>query len=153
MSSVTETRLSIKRPSSLPVFRCELTYGTDRYLLAPLTADPDVATQAFRLCKNGVAAVYDVALKPAGFAECDCQGFERWQRCKHVNMLVAIGCLPMSAVRPEQVLPVPVQAAEYRSAADQARNDPEAYARLQTLWVDPREAPLGDRPTDDDAGP
>ena len=70
-------------------------YGTDAYSVVPLTsAHPDVAEKAYRLVKHGEQGeIYDVRLTRHG-AECDCRGFQRWGHCKHVNMLVAFGCLP-----------------------------------------------------------
>jgi hypothetical protein len=136
MSQRTTSRPS--RKSQVPRFRCELVYGADRYTVAPIAdVHPEVAIRAFQMRKNGGPDTYDVRLTVAGYAECDCQGFQRWQHCKHVNMLAALGCLPITAI---QKAPESQPATSpYRSPADMARNDPDAFAQLQALWVDPRE--------------
>jgi hypothetical protein len=40
------------------------------------------------------ALSYDIRLSPDGFVECECKGYLRWQHCKHVRTLQAMGCLP-----------------------------------------------------------
>jgi hypothetical protein len=144
MSNATTSRQP--RKSRAPTtFRCELVYGADRYTIAPIAGvHPDVASRAFRMRKNGCPDVYDVRLTVAGYAECDCKGHQRWGHCKHVCMLIAVGCLPMTAAAKRPTPEVQPARPPYRSPAHLAADDPEACARLQQLWGDPREGPLGE---------
>jgi hypothetical protein len=68
------------------------------YAVIPLTdTDPRVAVKAYRMkrtdARGKVAASYDVRLSPEGHVTCECKGFLRWGRCKHVRTLQAAGML------------------------------------------------------------
>jgi hypothetical protein len=96
MSNVSKNGRS-NQPTS---FRCVLECGKDLYNLMPLrNVHPEVAKVAYRLRKQtGGCEVYDVRLTPQGHAECDCKGCTRWHHCKHLRMLVALGCLPAGSI-------------------------------------------------------
>jgi hypothetical protein len=83
-------------------FTITFTLGEDAYHVVPLDPDPGVAVVAFRFMKQtGGREVYDVRLDPAGYAECDCPGHQRWgTACKHLRTLLAAKMLPRSSVRP-----------------------------------------------------
>ena len=101
MSQATTVRKP--RKSRTPgCFRCELVCGSDRYTVCPLAGvHPEVARKAYRVHKlTGSQEVYDVRLTIEGHAECDCPGFTRWGHCKHVRMLAALGCLPVTSGPP-----------------------------------------------------
>ncbi len=77
-------------------FRVVLELGEDRYYLWPVRdVDPAVAVRAFGLKKlTGKERVtYHCHLGQYG-PECDCKGFLRWHRCKHLRALVALGLFP-----------------------------------------------------------
>ena len=95
MFTVTKPRRS-RKPQKPRVFQCRFVFGDDTYLVKPIMdAHPEVAIKAYRLTKEtGDQAAYHVRLTPEGHAACDCKGHERWHHCKHVGMLVALGCLP-----------------------------------------------------------
>jgi hypothetical protein len=70
-------------------FRITFHYADDTYAVVPLRPAPSAARKAFRLRKQtGGRDAYDVRLTAAG-PRCDCRGFLRWRRCKHVGMLRA----------------------------------------------------------------
>jgi hypothetical protein len=78
--------MSAKSPRG---FRITFHVGEDDYRVYPLTADPDVASRAFRFAKQtGDRAVYDLRLDEQGL-HCECLGFLRWGRCKHCQTLQA----------------------------------------------------------------
>lgn len=68
----------------------EITIGANRYWLVRLNPHPDVARWAMRFQKLPDKEVYDVVCFPYGI-ECDCLGFLRWGRCKHINFLIEKG--------------------------------------------------------------
>jgi hypothetical protein len=58
------------------------------YLLDRLPSDFGTA---FRVQKAGEDTFYNVNLSADGSADvCDCQGFSRWQHCKHADGLAAL---------------------------------------------------------------
>jgi hypothetical protein len=71
--------------------------GTD-YTVIPLTdIDPAVAVKAYRMVyadQGGNKIAYDISWRAEGFIECECLGFLRWSRCKHIQTLIAAGMLP-----------------------------------------------------------
>jgi hypothetical protein len=96
MSTCTKSRRRVKKART---FRCTFSCDGDTYAVMPLRGvHPEVAVKAYRLNKNGGEEVYDVHLTPEGVAQCDCKGCQRWGHCKHLEMLVAMGCLPESSV-------------------------------------------------------
>jgi hypothetical protein len=141
MSTVTTSPPSRKAPSV--TFRCDLVYGADRYTVAPIAdVHPEIAIRAFQMRKNDGPDVY-VRLTTAGDAECNCKAFQRWHGCKHVLMLAALGCLPITAVqkanapesepatsRHRSAADMALSNSRFRSTVDMARNSPDGYARL-----------------------
>jgi hypothetical protein len=96
MSTSTKSRRRVKKART---FRCTFSCDGDSYTVLPLRGvHPEVAVKAYRLNKNGGEEVYDVHLTPEGVAQCDCKGCQRWRHCKHLEMLVAMGCLPELSV-------------------------------------------------------
>jgi hypothetical protein len=79
-------------------FQCQFLFHQDVYLVKPVRdVHPEIAVRAYQFAKQtGARDVYHVRLTPEGHAECDCRGHQRWNHCKHVSMLVALGCLPVS---------------------------------------------------------
>jgi hypothetical protein len=76
-------------------FAITFTINGDPYAVSLLPADPDVARKAYRLRKlepapdsDPATHSYDVRLTEHGF-ECECLGYLRWERCKHVQTLQA----------------------------------------------------------------
>lgn len=59
-----------------------------RYQVTPLSTDEGVVKKAWRFRKLADVdeTAYDVMLGEYGY-ECDCLGFLRWARCKHVAAL------------------------------------------------------------------
>lgn len=49
---------------------------------------PDMEGRAFRVTKDSTGEVYDVLISPVERdSQCDCIGFERHSRCKHVDAI------------------------------------------------------------------
>jgi hypothetical protein len=87
--------MSAKKKSNhiVKLFRITFHQGSDEYLVIPLYLDPSVALKAFRLRKlTGNRNSYQVRFTPRR-VQCQCKGFLRWGRCKHVRMLRAAGML------------------------------------------------------------
>jgi hypothetical protein len=94
MSVATAQRSRRKR-----VFRCTFSIEGIEYTVHPIVGvDATVAVKAYRMTRRNrdgnPADSYDIRLSPAGFVECDCKGFLRWNHCRHVRTLQALGCLP-----------------------------------------------------------
>jgi hypothetical protein len=81
-------------------FKCRLILPDQSYSLTPLRPDPGVAKAAFRLHKlsedgrKTVGDSYDVSFHDDSGHQCQCLGWLRWHKCRHVRMLIALGLLP-----------------------------------------------------------
>jgi hypothetical protein len=63
------------------------------YMVFPLPIDPAVGSKAFRFAKQGGdGAIYDLHADRYGL-QCQCKGFLRHGRCKHVQTIQAAGKL------------------------------------------------------------
>lgn len=80
--------MAAKKPATFRiVFHC----GQEAYAVRPLPVSQGW-TCAYRLTKADGTS-YDVSVDGYG-AACECLGFLRWGRCKHVRMLRAAGMVP-----------------------------------------------------------
>jgi hypothetical protein len=87
--------MNAKRKSNpiIKLFRITFHCGADEYLVVPLQIDPSTALKAYRLKKlTGEHTSYQVRLTERGVG-CQCKGFLRWKRCKHIRMLRAAGMI------------------------------------------------------------
>lgn len=111
------------------------------YLVSALDCDPSIGKKAWRFEKQTEdGEVYDLCLNQHGL-ECQCKGFLRWGRCKHIETLhVASRIFGLADVA--QVVSASKAPVTARSLGDMARNQPEEYARLAgteepaDAWID-----------------
>ncbi len=78
-----------KEESTIPFFRLTMQIGEDSYLIVPIEPPPPDSFRAFHLKKlTGNRNTYRVRDTFDG-CRCDCPGFCRWKRCKHITTLKA----------------------------------------------------------------
>jgi hypothetical protein len=61
----------------------------DDYLVTTMPADLGRAFEAVKLCPHEGNPTYHVLLADDGQHSCECQGFLRWDSCRHVSGLLA----------------------------------------------------------------
>jgi hypothetical protein len=117
------------------------------YEVERLPVEPGAGVvRLYRLTRHGLGITYDIVLTTRGIASCTCAdatfrhaaGDPQDPGCKHIRCLRQFGMLPE--------LPAPA----YRSTADLARNDPEAYEAM--LGGRPDESPYSAEDIDRMAG-
>jgi hypothetical protein len=119
------------------------------YQLAPLPADPAVASRVWMLRRlitgprnDHECDTYNVSQTAGHYLECECKGFLRWGSsrgpCKHIKALVSVGLVDAPEVlarkrqeEAERAAYDNAQEAAHRSAAQQARRDPDGFAQHQ----------------------
>jgi hypothetical protein len=62
----------------------------DDYLVTAMTADFGRAFEVVKLCPQENNPTYHVLLSADGKHSCECKGFLRWDRCRHVSGLLAL---------------------------------------------------------------
>ncbi len=99
MASVTKPA-TVRKPAPKRTLSLTLTIrqdkDTDSYAVVPVRGtSPAVAVKAYELRKlGGDKKVYHLRRLPEGHSECDCKGFQSFQRCKHLESLCHLGMLP-----------------------------------------------------------
>jgi hypothetical protein len=64
--------------------------GADDYLVTAFAADLGRAFEVVKLCPREGNPTYHVLLADDGKHSCECKGFLRWNRCRHVSGLLAL---------------------------------------------------------------
>jgi hypothetical protein len=60
------------------------------YLVTAMPADGGRAFEVFKLCTEESNPTYHFLLAADGKHSCECKGFLRWDRCRHVSGLLAL---------------------------------------------------------------
>jgi hypothetical protein len=89
----------VLRPADAGVLRITVGKQTTEYVVRELRAD---FGRGFELVKVGPdPALYHVLLdQEEGRHSCECQGFLRWSRCKHLASLLALAAQGRLTTRP-----------------------------------------------------
>src|ERR1700716_1070634 len=64
--------------------------AADDYLVTAMRADFGRAFEVIKLCPEKGNPAYHVNLAPDGKHSCECKGFLKWSRCRHVSGLLAL---------------------------------------------------------------